>query len=131
MGEGNRKAGEVLTAADPVEIISNSGGSDWTNALRSIDADEATAWVGTPRDGVSWLVLACDAPVLSEVEVVLAADSCTNVTFLGSADAEVWYDLRKALEDGPVILNHVWLIFPQSGADPLPVVKEIYLRRRE
>jgi hypothetical protein len=131
VGAENRQGGESLALAEPVGILSNSGESDTPNALKAIDADEATQWVGAPKDGVSWLVLTYDAAIVGEVELVLASDSSTNVTLLGSVDAEVWYDLKKALVDGPVILNHVWLIFPNDGMEPVPVVNEIYVRGRE
>ena len=65
------------------------------------------------------------ALTLAALEVVMAKDSLTDVQYLYSTDAINWQPLPKDLEDNPVSLNYLWLLFPGDGTAAVPQVLEV------
>lgn len=112
--------------ARPVGVVVSSGEAPRTNGWNVVDGDMETAWSGRAGDNGWWLALAYDPPLqVSDVEVWLDAASTTNVMMLGSADALDWFEVPAALEEGPVWLRYLWLVFEKDEAGRSPVVLEV------
>lgn len=62
---------------------------------------------------------------MAALEVDLAAGSLTNLQCLYSQDAEEWLPLPPDTASQPVLLNYLWLIFPDEGTAAVPRVLEI------
>ena len=90
-----------------------------------MDGDAQTAWQGIPGAGGWSLALVYDPPIaLNGVTLDWAPDSPTNVQYLYSLDAKKWSDLTLPLTNGPVELNYLWLIFPDTGKGT-PALREV------
>ncbi|MBP7829475.1 MAG: discoidin domain-containing protein [Kiritimatiellae bacterium] len=110
----------------PVDVVVSSGEAPRTNGWSVVDGDLETAWSGRAGDDGWWLALVYDPPrQVSDVELLLDAASTTNVMILGSADALDWFELPAALEEGPVWIRYMWMVFGTNSEGRLPVVLEV------
>ena len=55
----------------------------------------------------------------------MAEGSLSEIEVLTSLDAMDWQPLPEDLETNPVVLNFLWLLFPDDGTDAVPEVIEI------
>ena len=122
--------GEESSPPAVVEVQTSGGREPYTNGWHVVDGDEDTMWVGADGSQGWWLVLAYDRDVLvNTINLVYDDDSCTNLTVLGSLDAEEWFDMGASLvETDPVPAGYLWFIFADEGATKPPAVREIYVR---
>ena len=108
----------------PVTVLTSDGVQDETG-WAVVDGDETTAWTGIKAGGGYLVIEYKPALTLSALEVVMATGSLTNVQYLYSTDAINWQPLPKDLEDNPVSLNYLWLLFPGDGTAAVPQVLEV------
>ncbi|MDY0148870.1 MAG: carbohydrate-binding protein [Kiritimatiellia bacterium] len=94
----------------------------------AVDGDTNTVWQGEPGAGGWWLTLGYDPEIaLASLTLDWAPGSPTNVQCLYSRDAQTWDELVLPLTNGPLDLHYLWLLFPDSGAQQTPALREIYV----
>ncbi len=114
----------LFSESVPVTVLTSDGVEDETG-WNAVDDDEETAWVGQKPGGGYVVVEYQPALELSALEVDLAEGSLTNVQYLYSADAQTWQPLPDDMESNPVVLNYLWLVFPDDGTEAVPQVLDI------
>ncbi|MGD9613568.1 MAG: discoidin domain-containing protein, partial [Kiritimatiellia bacterium] len=112
------------TESAPVTVLTSDGPED-ASGWAAVDGDPATAWTGQKPGGGYVVVEYAPALTLRTLEVDLSEGSLTNVEYLYSVDAEDWQPLPEDMETHPVVLNFLWLLFPDDGTDAVPEVFEI------
>ena len=116
---------KTVSIALPVTVVTSDDGPEHTNGWAAVDGDPETAWVGQ-RPGGGYIVLGYGSTVtLSSLEVDMAEGSLTNIAYLYSLDAKEWIPLPDDVENNPVELNYLWLVFPDEGVQAVPQVLEI------
>jgi hypothetical protein len=83
--------------------------------------------VGGPEGRRRLLVVGYDPALeLSALEVDLAEGSLADIEYLYSVDGQEWLPLPEDMEENPVSLNFLWLVFPDDGTEAVPQVIEIW-----
>jgi hypothetical protein len=124
------QAGQSLQVAPDGDVtvsILTSGGEGDTNAWKAIDGQMDTAWVGMPAAGGCWFLISCEPGiVVSNVAAHFTENSSTNVMLMGAVDAKEWqtYPVGTPFEK-PVVLNHLWFIFPADAIGGITSVDEL------
>ena len=113
--------------SEPVMVLTSGGVKDETG-WAAVDGDPETAWIGQKSGGGYLVIEYAPALTLKALEVELAEGSLTNMVHLYSLDAEEWRPLAEALENGPVTLNYLWLLFPDDGTAAAPEIREIHIK---
>ena len=109
----------------PVVVVTDAGPED-ESGWAAVDGDTNTLWTGRADLGGWYIAIGYEPGTwIDDVEVDLAEGSSTNVQFLYSADALEWLPLPDDLEDAPVWMNYLWLLFPSDGSGAPPRVGEI------
>jgi C1A family cysteine protease len=113
----------------PADVITSGGAGDFSNGWKAVDRDLNTAWSGNPARRGCWLAAAYDPAVTAtNVHIVFADGSPTNIVKMASLDADTWFDLDDARsQQDPARFRYLWLIFP--AADAAPEVKEFIIMR--
>ena len=110
----------------PVEVRSSQEDQQPGEGWLAVDGDVKTTWPVVPSAGGGWLVLTYDPQIaLNGLAIDWASDSPTNSQFLYSLDADTWIELVLPLTNGPVNLNHLWLLFPGDELGKAPAIREI------
>jgi hypothetical protein len=109
----------------PATVVTSDDGPEHTNGWAAVDGDPDSAWIGQQVGG-GYIAVGYVPPVqVAALEVDLAAGSLTNLQCLYSQDAEEWLPLPPETASQPVLLNYLWLIFPDEGTAAVPRVLEI------
>ncbi len=124
----NRSAIQASVAAreesEPVMVLTGEGPED-ESGWAAVDGDSDTAWIGG-KAGDYLLVEYAPALEMSVLEVDTAEGSPADIQVLYSRDGEEWLPLPDDLATHPVMLNYLWLVFPENGAaEQVPQVLEI------
>ncbi len=108
----------------PVLVLTSDGPDDETG-WDVLDGDPETAWVGQKLGG-GYLVIGYEPNLeLDAIEIDMAEESLIGFETLYSLDGEEWFPLGEALEEGPVELTYLWILFPDDGTGAVPAVLEI------
>jgi hypothetical protein len=120
------KAGSVAVESKPVTVVtSDDVAPDYESGWAAVDGDPETAWVGQKAGGGYILVGYEPTLQLKTLEVDMAEGSLTHIQYLYSMDAQEWQPLPEDMEENPVSLNFLWLVFPDDGTEAVPEVFEI------
>jgi peptidoglycan/xylan/chitin deacetylase (PgdA/CDA1 family) len=112
----------------PVEVRTSQEEQQPAAGWLAMDGDTHTAWQGLPGGGGWWLALVYDPPVaVTGLTIDWAAESPTNVQFLRSLEEGALSELTLPLTNGPVDLNCLWLIIPNTGSNQAPAIREIQI----
>jgi len=114
----------VAAGSEPVAVLTSDGPTDETG-WNAVDGDEETAWVGQKAGGGYLVVEYRPTLTLSGLEVDVAETSLADAQVLTSLDGQEWQPLPDDLEANPVVLNFLWIVFPDDGTAAVPEVIEI------
>ncbi|MGD9612549.1 MAG: discoidin domain-containing protein [Kiritimatiellia bacterium] len=117
-------SGSVVEESEPVAVLTSAGPEDETG-WNAVDGDDATAWVGQSAGGGYLVVEYQPTLALAGLEVDVTAASLAAAQVLTSLDGQTWQPLPDDLEENPVSLNFLWLVFPDDGSGAAPEVIEI------
>jgi hypothetical protein len=125
------QSADLQVVADPsllprVYVWADGIGTDDPTARRMVDGDTNTAWQA-PYSAAAWQVgLDFGAPLdLRDVEVLFAGEAWTNLGFVGSEDAQEWYDLGK-ITNVPVPCQYLFLnMWKDNSRTGAPAIREI------
>ncbi|HOW97056.1 MAG TPA: discoidin domain-containing protein [Kiritimatiellia bacterium] len=121
-----RKIARPAAVGRPVDVVVSSGESPQTNGWDVADGDLETAWAGRAGENGWWLALVYEPPLkMTDIELLLAPSSTTNVMILGSADALDWIELPAAPESGLDRIRYLWIVFEPDASGRRPVVLEV------
>ncbi len=130
---GTRPAGRRSLKAsaagdgEPVTVVTSDDVAPvYASGWAALDGDPATAWTGQKAGGGYILVGYDPALELSALEVDLAEGSLADIEYLYSVDGQEWLPLPEDMEENPVSLNFLWLVFPDDGTGAVPQVIEIW-----
>lgn len=114
------------SAPRPIMVTASTAESDASDAWRAFDGDQETYWSGAAGEPAWWLAAEFHpALTLSELEILFADHSTTNVLPFFSMEADAWEDLTRALEDGPATARFLLLTFPADESGAVPRVREV------
>ena len=123
---GRRALAGQVTKPEPVTVVtSDDVAPTYESGWAAVDGDPATGWTGQKAGGGYILVSYAPALQLKTLEVELTEDSLTHIEYLYSRDGQSWQPLPEDMEQNPVSLNFLWLVFPDDGTEVLPRVLEI------
>ena len=114
----------VPLESEPVLVLTSDGPEDETG-WNAVDGDDATAWVGQKAGGGYLVVEYRPTLTLSGLEVDVAETSLADAQVLTSLDGQEWQPLPDDLEANPVVLNFLWIVFPDDGTAAVPEVLAI------
>jgi hypothetical protein len=120
-------AGEGFNVLEsrPVSVLTSEGIEDETGWL-AVDGDPETAWVGQKTGGGYLVVEFAPTLTLQGLQLDVTTESLADAQILTSLDAEEWQPLPENLEENPVSLNFLWVVFQDDGTDAVPEVLEIW-----
>jgi hypothetical protein len=123
---GKRALKSSLAETEPVTVVtSDEVAPDYESGWAAVDGDLETAWTGQ-KVGGGYILLGYDPALeLGALEVDLAEGSLTDIAYLYSQAGQAWEPLPEDMEQNPVSLNFLWLVFPGDGTDAVPSVLEI------
>lgn len=121
-----RRVAKPAAVNRPVDVVASSGEAPRTNGWDAADGDLETAWEGRAGDNGWWLAMVYEPPLkMTDIELLLAPSSTTNVMILGSADALDWVELPAAPESGLDRIRYLWIVFEPDASGRRPVVLEV------
>ena len=106
-------------------LVLTSDGPEDETGWNAVDGDDATAWVGQKAGGGYLVVEYRPTLTLSGLEVDVAETSLADAQVLTSLDGQEWQPLPDDLEANPVVLNFLWIVFPDDGTAAVPEVLAI------
>ncbi len=117
-----------VTKPLPANIWTSGNQGSEQGGWNAVDGDFSTAWIGDAGADSWWLALGYgQVTPVKDVRVFHAANSVTNVTFIGSLDGRKWFSLEDAFSRDGAILRYLWMHFMRDGKDDqrVPNILEI------
>ena len=127
---GTGKSRAAALDSLPVSVLTSDGLEDETGWL-AVDGDPQTAWIGRQTGGGYVVVEYAPTLTLSSLAVDVDEASLVDARIFTSLDAQEWAPLPDDLEQNPVDLNFLWVVFPDDGTDAVPRVLEIWTNPAE
>ncbi|MDR0993917.1 MAG: carbohydrate-binding protein [Verrucomicrobiota bacterium] len=124
----SRAATKAFSTVSPVDVRTSEETTRPGMGWLALDEDATTVWQGTEGAASWWLTAAfAEEQEVNSLELDADAESADRLQVLYSTDAEEWIELALPMEDGPIWLNYLWLLFTDDGGVP-PSIREIHLR---
>ncbi len=105
--------------SQPVSVLTSEGPED-DSGWNALDADPETVWAGQKAGGGYLVVEYAPTLVLKSLAIDVDDASLADAQVFTSLDAQNWQPLPEDLEQNPVDLNFLWVVFPDDGTDAVP-----------
>ena len=130
--DGKKTAMFTTSGAEPVAVATSDDVAPvYESGWAAVDGDLETEWEGQAAGGGFIAVQYEPAVELRTLDVELGRESLSGIEYLYSADGEDWQPLPEDLDAHPVVLNYLWLVFPDDGTEAVPRVREIRPNSRD
>ena len=116
--------------SQPISVLTSEGPED-DSGWNALDADPETVWAGQKAGGGYLVVEYAPTLVLKSLAIDVDEASLADAQIFTSLDAQEWTPLPEDLEQNPVELNFLWVVFPDDGTDAVPRVLEIWTNLAE